>query len=324
MTDNYRQIRDRAVSETPRLANMTQIGFLDFGNTIPERTAATWLHSSNVCGATGDNHQSKIEFSKSKLVLPSALLPSAPASLHCAVEGSKRSTLGSHCMRQDNLGSTQRTAQRSSRSTRTFRAIGRVGFNRRGAIGWLRCAYFSQAGDSAARYGISFERIVQHLWDARHSNRRFTIGDVGHMDDLLHAVACVDDIPLAWVDLSERYERALVRKCRGSFDEVQSTVFVRRVLADLRRRSAVLSHDERLPSLHTYLGTRPLRLWLADRMIGAKSWAGLLESCLRRSPRSKPLRLACAGAVHEVSITGIDDDPFPLMPSRSAGGSLPA
>ncbi len=79
-----------------------------------------------------------------------------------------------------------------------------------------------------------------------------------------------------------------------------------------------------LPSLHTYLGTRPLRLWLADRMIGAHSWAGFLESCLRQTTKSKPLRLAYAGAVHEIDVNDVDDDPFPIMPSRSAGGSLPA
>ena len=198
-------------------------------------------------------------------------------------------------MRKNKLGSARRSADRFTRATRpSARPSITTTTTHSRALDRLRCAYFAQAGETASRYGISFERVIRHLWQARRSNRRFTLQNIAHVDDLLHAIACADDVALAWTDLAERYERTLVRKCRANFDEMEATVFVRRVLADLRHRS-VLEHDERLPSLHTYLGTRPLRLWLADRMIGAKSWAGLLESCVRR-PRSRPLRLAGTAA----------------------------
>ena len=135
----------------------------------------------------------------------------------------------------------------------------------------LRSAFFAQAGESAGRYGVRFERVLMHLWRRRQSNHRLLLRSVVYLDDLTHAVACLDGSGLAWADLADRYERSLIRRCRASLDEIGSTMIVRRLLADLRRVSILgvqLSHES---SLAEYSGTRPLRRWLNDRLMAARS-----------------------------------------------------
>jgi hypothetical protein len=128
----------------------------------------------------------------------------------------------------------------------------------------LRCAYFG-ASESAARYGVSFDRVVRHLWVARGAERHVFLRAVTCVDDLVHAAACVDNINFAWADLAERYERALVRKCQRKYDEVQATILVRRLFASLRQRTAGPMVAQ-YPCLRCYSGTRPLRSWLTDRL----------------------------------------------------------
>ena len=89
----------------------------------------------------------------------------------------------------------------------------------RSAVTKLRFAFFALASDAAVRYGVRFERVLHHLWEGRRFNRRFLVRSIMHMDELVHAVACVDNIGLAWADLAENYERALVRRCRGEQDD---------------------------------------------------------------------------------------------------------
>jgi hypothetical protein len=112
--------------------------------------------------------------------------------------------------------------------------------------------------------------VLEHLWETRRWNRRLLLRSVTNIDDLVHAIACIDEVGLAWSDLAERYERTLIRRCRGGQDEIEATVFVRRLFADVRRRNRepfVIN----LPSLRGYAGTRPLRTWLADRLIAART-----------------------------------------------------
>jgi hypothetical protein len=114
----------------------------------------------------------------------------------------------------------------------------------------------------AQRYDMTFDRLVEHLWHARRSHGRPLLGCVSCVDDLIHAVACLDDNGLAWSDLPVRHERTLVRRCREGRDETETTVFVRRFVAELRR-SCLGGRDS---SLLAYAGTRPLRNWLADQL----------------------------------------------------------
>ncbi len=131
----------------------------------------------------------------------------------------------------------------------------------------MREAYFAEARCSASRYGLSFERLLVHLWEARRLRRRVLIGSIVYVDDLVHAVACVDEVALAWADLAERYEAALIHACRRSLEEPDAVIFVRHLFGDLRRRNRGLDEGA-LPSLRGYLATRPLKRWLTDRAVG--------------------------------------------------------
>ena len=137
----------------------------------------------------------------------------------------------------------------------------------RGVVCRLREAYFADARRSVARYGVSFERVLVHLWEARRLRRRVLIGSIVYVDDLVHAVACVDEVALAWADLAQRYEGALIHACRRSLEAPDAVIFVRRLLGDLRSRDRG-SADRGLPSLRGYMATRPLKRWLTDRAVG--------------------------------------------------------
>lgn len=152
----------------------------------------------------------------------------------------------------------------------------------RRAVERLRCAYFAQAGELAARYRVRFERVLQHLWNARRINPRLLLRFVLHVDDLVHAIACVDNVGLAWADLSERYELTLIRRCRHGHDEIEATLLVRRLLADLRRRNQAQCSIH-APALCCYAGTRPLRNWLSDRLSAARTEVALMNLNMRRA-----------------------------------------
>lgn len=148
-----------------------------------------------------------------------------------------------------------------------------AGFNRvetrRGArIDSLRRAYFAQAGEIAIRYGVLFDRIVDHVRGAEALQPRRMPYSIRYVEDLVHAAACVGGQDLAWRDLIEQHERALVRSCAEDYDPTQAIVLVRRFLAGLRRDS--LAGGCETWSLRRYEGTRSLRRWLRD---GLASWA---------------------------------------------------
>lgn len=138
----------------------------------------------------------------------------------------------------------------------------------------LRSEYFASAAETAVRYGVTFDRVVAHLWRARSLNRQFSLRMVAHLEDLVHAVACVDDVGLAWAELADRYERALIRRCRHGVAEIDATIAVRRMLADLRRRNSS-PQALRFPTLHGYAGMQPLRVWLGERALGAAAWTSV-------------------------------------------------
>jgi hypothetical protein len=163
------------------------------------------------------------------------------------------------------------------------------------SMGRLRGAYFGQGSDSAARYHVTFDRALRHLWKARRANRFLRVRRVMNVDDLVHAIACVDDLQMAWVELAERYERGLVRQCRGNFDEIEATLAVRRMFAELRHRS-VESMAFAAPTLRTYWGDRPLRTWLADRLSVILSQEGITRA--RRTALQSPQNCTLTGTVN--------------------------
>jgi hypothetical protein len=132
--------------------------------------------------------------------------------------------------------------------------------------------YFAQAGEIAMRYGVRFERVLDHLDILRLQHPQQSIPVVRYFDDLIHAVACLDGVDLAWRDLGEQHERALVRACRHWLEATDAIVFVRRLLAGLRGNGQSVAQ-----TLRSFDGSCSLRRWLGDRIVGAlnRSGAGL-------------------------------------------------
>ncbi len=133
----------------------------------------------------------------------------------------------------------------------------------------LRRAYFAQAGETASRYGVSFDDVMSHLRATRANHTHTALPVVRHIEDLVHAVACVGTIDLAWWDLSEQYERALVRACRQWLEATEAIVFVRRLFCGLRR-----DDDGEIQPLRGFDGTRTMRRWLGDRIVGRMNTEG--------------------------------------------------
>jgi hypothetical protein len=156
-------------------------------------------------------------------------------------------------------GSAATATRKRRRSTRRGRAQ-RDLRARRGGLARLRSAYFAKAGELAARYCVSFERVILHLWTARGlQGDVLLLRRVNQVEDLVLAVACAADCGRAWADLCEAHERTMVRRCRDCRDELEATVYVRRFFAEMRRDT--LSGRS---ALRNYAGTRPLRTWLAE------------------------------------------------------------
>jgi hypothetical protein len=147
---------------------------------------------------------------------------------------------------------------------------------RRRGVGRLRQTYFSQAWETAARYRIPFDRVIRHIWRARRASRRLNLRHIRHWEDLIHVIACIEGINLAWVDLAEQYERALIRQCRGSHDEVAAVMLVRRLFVDLRRTM----HDDpagTAPGFAGFSGQQPLGAWLCERLNAFRTRGGYLR-----------------------------------------------
>ncbi len=149
------------------------------------------------------------------------------------------------------MPSETRTARRENTLTRSYRTD----------VSELCRTYFAHAGENAMRYGVGFDEVLAHLYATCASRRHRSLPRVRYIDDLVHAVACVADVDLAWWDLTEQHERALIRICRQWLEPTDAIVFVRRLLTALRRDDG----DGR--SLRTFNGTRKMRQWLGDRII---------------------------------------------------------
>ncbi len=129
------------------------------------------------------------------------------------------------------------------------------------ATSQLRRAYFAQAGELALRYGITFDRVAQHIHRGWNTEPALFVKGIRYAEDLVHAVACVDGVSLAWSDLSDHHERMLMRACRDQLDETEAILVVRRLFVELRRTTSSTT-EARTTSLERYLGTCSLRGWL--------------------------------------------------------------
>ena len=164
---------------------------------------------------------------------------------------------------------------------------------RTGATSHLRQLFFAQAAEFAVRYDIRYERVLEHLWVARGYVHRLPVRTVAHLDDLVHAAACLDGLSLAWADLIDVAEPALVRVCMRRLDSADSVVFVRRMLCELRTPVPNPRPRKHL-TLQAYTGVQPLRNWLAERT-AARLGQAAVEAVQNRRPINRRLRLRGVG-----------------------------
>ena len=162
------------------------------------------------------------------------------------------------------------------------------------SINALRSSFFASAGSCAARYGLSFDDVLIHLWRSREHTGPVNLKLVLYLNDLTHAAACAMQIDRAWADLHDQYERWMTRRFRPQSGPIDALLDVRRFLTRLRLGSDEMRFGFPL-SLSVYRGYVPMKVWLAN---------ALVESAGNESHVSRALeitgRLARPGQVRPV------------------------
>ncbi len=118
------------------------------------------------------------------------------------------------------------------------------------------------------RYGVTVDRVAQHVHCGWNREPALIAKGIRYAQDLVHAVACVDNVGLAWSDVVDHHERMLIRACRDRLDETDAILVVRRLFVELRRTSTG-EPEARSTSLRSFLGTGSLRGWLCRRLADA-------------------------------------------------------
>ncbi len=194
-------------------------------------------------------------------------------------------------------------------------------YPRTNALTQLRRAYFSRCAATAARYHVSFEDIVRHLWQARTMQSRINLRRIGYLEDLVHAIGCLLHISTAWGDLSEQNERLLVRQCQSHLEDSESIVFVRRYLTELRQQNTT---DKKCSlELQGYIGDRPLHLWLYERMIETLT-SGVSVHRYRRSNFRKTSRFNPSPLQGHTDNVKVSSATFPFPVHKAIGDDLSA
>lgn len=163
----------------------------------------------------------------------------------------------------------------------------------------VRREFFARASLPAERYGVTPDDVLSHLEHAHLGDAAGAARVLANLEDVAIAVASVRGHPRAWSDLWERHESPLIRACHTRLDDADAIIFTRRFWVSLftatvtnrellgraeRAPSARLTHDQ-LPAggqpeivpMTAYVGVRPLRVWLTDRLLG------LLEAAVQRA-----------------------------------------
>ncbi len=135
------------------------------------------------------------------------------------------------------------------------------------------------------RYGVTFDRVAQHVHCGWNREPALIVKGIRYAQDLVHAVACVDNVGLAWSDVADHHERMLIRACRDRLDETDAILVVRRLFVELRRTSTG-DPKARGMSLRGYLGACSLRGWLC------RCLADAMNDAVAASPNRpvKPMR----------------------------------
>jgi hypothetical protein len=156
----------------------------------------------------------------------------------------------------------------------------------------IRRAFFAKGGTLAKRYRITLDQVLAHIEVAEEvahartdSGRRLHLSRIpASIEDLILATACCHGIGRAWQDCRDLHAPLLSRACEMRLHEVDALLFVRRFWEDLEAttRGATVAAG---PRMQDFLGTRPIRVWLADRLLGRLEYLmreGALEGVARR------------------------------------------
>ena len=157
----------------------------------------------------------------------------------------------------------------------------------------VRRAFFANGGELATRYGITLEHVLAHIEAAEEfakersdASRELHLSRIPHMlEDLVIATACCHGVTLAWKECQNMNAHLLTRACELRLDEIDAILFVRRFWEELEARSRGTLTSAG-PRIQDYLGTRPLRTWLADRLLGRLE--GMMRTGSLNSPARRP------------------------------------
>ena len=139
----------------------------------------------------------------------------------------------------------------------------------------IRRAFFAKGSEKATRYGVTLEHVISHIEVAEEyaqakseTTRRTHISRIpSSIEDIIHATACCHGVGMAWQDCRDMHAQLLIRACEMRLQEIDALLFVRRFWEELESRTRGNSACGS-PRVQDYLGTRPLRIWLADRLLG--------------------------------------------------------
>jgi len=147
----------------------------------------------------------------------------------------------------------------------------------------LRRHCFCMASE-ASRYRVSVDDVIAHLIGAGLSMTPRPQRSLAHVPDVMLAVACVRGDATAWNDLLNAHAWCLDRACAEQLGTSEGLTFARRFWGELRLTTRDLTRALKIaPRLQQYAGVRPIRLWLADRMLGAAATGA--AASMARSPR---------------------------------------
>jgi hypothetical protein len=154
----------------------------------------------------------------------------------------------------------------------------------------IREEYFAEAGELAMRYGIGVCDVIEHLERAGLARMPRPERALEHIKCAVHASALAKGVAQAWADLITALGPGFDRACAGRLDPVEGIAFARRFWLDLRastlesglesgdrtntgsrrrRREIRRPRGVRAPDLRTFAATRPMRYWLAERLLGS-------------------------------------------------------
>ncbi|MBL9120291.1 MAG: hypothetical protein JNL80_10305 [Phycisphaerae bacterium] len=146
----------------------------------------------------------------------------------------------------------------------------------------IRREFFARASSNATRYGVTPDDVLSHLRGAHLTLTPGPARVLAFMDDIVLAVACVRNHPRAWHDAWGKHESAMIRACHARLDHASAVVFTRRFWVDMH---FISTHGEPVEAdpkgdgdepastmlapwpLRFYVGVRPLRVWLSDRLL---------------------------------------------------------